>query len=60
MTLKCTTTLINGKEIKLFESSYKGINQAFPTVRQALLYAHGYGADQAAELRYQMKVRVDE
>ena len=60
MTLECTTTQINGKEIKLYSTSCNGIKQSFPTVRQALLYAHGYGADQAAELRYQMKVRVDE
>ena len=60
MEMKCSTMEMNGKAIRLFETSYKGIKQTFPTVRQALLYAHGYGADQAADLRYQMKVRVDE
>ena len=60
MEMKCSKTEMNGKTIRLFETSYNGIKQSFPTVRQSLLYAHGYGADQAAELRYQMKVRADE
>ena len=60
MMLKCTTTKFNGKDIKLYESSYKGKKQTFGSVREALLYSMGYGSDQAAELRYMMKKKIDE
>lgn len=60
MKLKCTTTTYNGKEIKLYESSYKGKNMTFGSIREALLFSMGYGSDQAAELRYMMKKKIDE
>ena len=77
MMLKCTTTKFNGKDIKLYESSYKGKKQTFGSVREALLFSMGkkqtfgsvreallfsmgYGSDQAAELRYMMKKKIDE
>ena len=60
MMLKCTTTKFNGKDIKLYESSYKGKKQTFGSMREALLYSMGYGSDQAAELRYMMKKKIDE
>lgn len=46
--------------MKFYESSYKGKRQKFGSKREALLYSMGYGSDQAAELRYMMKKKIDE
>lgn len=56
--MKYTTTKVNDKEIKLYESSYKRKRQIFGSERDAFLYSKGYGSDQAAELRYMMKVKI--
>lgn len=48
-------TEYNGKPITLYSSSFKGKRLESATVREALLYAWGYGTDQAAELRYMMR-----
>ena len=58
--VKCRTAEFNGKQIKLFESSYKGKSLEFASMREALLFSMGYGSDQAAELRYMMKKKIDE
>lgn len=50
----------NGKKMKFYESSYKGKRQKFGSKREALLYGMGYGSDQAAELRFMMKKKIDE
>lgn len=60
MKVKCTTTEYGGKQIRLYESAYKGKSMTFASVREALLFGMGYGSDQAAELRYMMKKKIDE
>lgn len=59
MKLKCRKTEFNGKQIKLYESSYGGKSMTFGSIREALLYSMGYGSDQAAELRYMMKKKIN-
>lgn len=40
------------KTIKLYTATYEGKKFSSTSIRAALLYAFGYGTDQAAELRY--------
>lgn len=60
MNIKYRTVKFGGKEIRLYTTSYKGKKHESATVREAILYAMGYGYDQAAELRYAMRRKVDE
>lgn len=55
MNIKCRAEKFGGKEIKLYTTYYKGKKHESATVREAILYAWGYGYDQAAELRYLMR-----
>lgn len=44
------------KTVALWQSEYNGKKMRCASVREALLYAWGFGADQAAELRYKMSM----
>lgn len=60
MNIECRAEKFGGKEIKLYTTSCKGKKHESATVREAILYAWGYGCDQAAELRYLMKRKSNE
>lgn len=50
--LKRQVVEYGGKDVKLYTAEYNGKEHTTPSVREALLFAFGYGSDQAAELRY--------
>lgn len=61
MNLKCTTKKFNGRQIKIYESAYRGKSMAFASAVEALLFGMGYGSDQAAELHYMnMKMKTQQ
>lgn len=54
MLFKTQTVDYNGKTIKLYTTAWEGKKVEFGSLREAILYAMGFGTDQAAELRYEM------
>lgn len=54
MKIEVRTLDFNGKPIKLYTTSWNGKKVEFASIREAILYGMGFGADQAAELRYEM------
>ena len=47
-----------GKVLNLYEAEYKGKKHT-GNFRECLLFSLGYGSDQAAELRYMMRKKID-
>lgn len=54
MMIEARTLNFNGKAIQLYTTAWKGKKVEFASIREAILYGMGFGADQAAELRYEM------
>ena len=50
--LKRMTVEYGGRDVKLYTAEYNGKEHTTPSVREALLFAFGFGTDQAAEFRY--------
>ena len=56
--LKRENLIAGDKTVTLYTADYKGKKFSSPSVRAALLFAFGYGSDQASELRYKLRKKI--
>ena len=60
MCIDCKQIEVNGKAIKLYTTKYNGKTNEATNIHDAMLHGMGYGANQAAELRYMFSKKVTE